>query len=34
VVRAYAHEIVNVPVDDEECVRDVDTPSDYDRLLK
>jgi molybdenum cofactor cytidylyltransferase len=34
VVRAYEHEIVNVPVDDEECVRDVDTPSDYDRLLK
>ena len=23
-------EIVNVPVDDEGCVRDVDTPSDYE----
>jgi molybdenum cofactor cytidylyltransferase len=34
VVRAHEHEIVNVPVDDEGCVRDVDTPSDYDRLLK
>ena len=34
VVRAHEHEVVNVPVDDEGCVRDVDTPSDYDRLLK
>jgi molybdenum cofactor cytidylyltransferase len=34
VVRAHEHEIVNVPVDDEGCVRDVDTPSDYERLLK
>jgi len=34
VVRAHEHEIVNVPVDDEGCVRDVDTPSDYDQLLK
>ena len=34
VVRAHEHEIVNVPVDDEGCVRDVDTPSDYDRLMK
>ena len=34
VVRAHEHELVNVPVDDEGCVRDVDTPSDYDRLLK
>jgi CTP:molybdopterin cytidylyltransferase MocA len=32
VVRAHEHEIVNVPVDDEDCVRDVDTPSDYERL--
>src|SRR5688572_5081238 len=32
VVRAHEHEIVNVPVDDDGCVRDVDTPSDYDRL--
>jgi molybdenum cofactor cytidylyltransferase len=34
VVRAHEHEILNVPVDDEGCVQDVDTPSDYDRLLK
>ena len=34
VVRAHEHEIVNVPVDDDGCVRDVDTPSDYDRLQK
>jgi molybdenum cofactor cytidylyltransferase len=32
VVRAHEHEIVNVPVDDEGCVRDVDTPSDYDEM--
>lgn len=32
VVRAHEHEIVNVPVDDEGCVRDVDTPSDYETL--
>ena len=29
VVRAHEHEILNVPVDDEGCVRDVDTPDDY-----
>ena len=32
VVRAHEHEIVNVPVDDEGCVRDVDTPSDYQEM--
>ena len=32
VVRAHEAEIVNVPVDDEGCVTDVDTPSDYDAL--
>jgi molybdenum cofactor cytidylyltransferase len=32
VVRAHESEIVNVPVDDEGCVRDVDTPEDYDAL--
>lgn len=32
VVRAHEHELVNVPVDDEGCVRDVDTPSDYEAL--
>jgi CTP:molybdopterin cytidylyltransferase MocA len=34
VVRAHESEIVNVPVDDEGCVRDVDTPSDYERLTE
>ena len=32
VVRAHEHEIVNVPVDDEGCVTDVDTPGDYEAL--
>ena len=32
VVRAHEHALVNVPVDDEGCVRDVDTPSDYAAL--
>jgi CTP:molybdopterin cytidylyltransferase MocA len=32
VVRAHQDEIVNVAVDDEECVRDVDTPDDYDEM--
>jgi molybdenum cofactor cytidylyltransferase len=32
VIRAHEHEIVNVPVDDEGCVRDVDTPSDYEEI--
>ena len=32
VVRAHEHELVNVPVDDEGCVRDVDTPGDYEAL--
>jgi len=32
VVRAHEHEIVNVPVDDEGCVRDVDTPADHDEM--
>ena len=32
VVRAHEQSLVNVPVDDEGCVRDVDTPSDYEAL--
>jgi molybdenum cofactor cytidylyltransferase len=32
VVRAHDRELVNVPVDDEGCLRDVDTPSDYEAL--
>ena len=34
VVRAHERELVNVPVDDEGCVKDVDTPSDYEALGK
>jgi CTP:molybdopterin cytidylyltransferase MocA len=34
VVRAHAHEIVNVEVSDEGCVVDIDTPLDYERYLK
>jgi molybdenum cofactor cytidylyltransferase len=32
VVRAHAHEIVDVPVDDEGALTDVDTPADYAAL--
>jgi CTP:molybdopterin cytidylyltransferase MocA len=32
VVRAHEHQIVNVAVDDEGCVRDVDTPGDYEAM--
>lgn len=34
VVRAHARQIVNVPVDDEGCLVDVDTPEDYRALPK
>jgi len=34
VVHAHASEVVNVPVDDEGCLVDVDTPGDYDALIK
>jgi molybdenum cofactor cytidylyltransferase len=34
VVHAYADRIVNVPVDDPGCLVDVDTPSDYQRVMK
>ena len=34
VVRAHEDQILNVPVDDEGCVRDVDTPADYEALRK
>jgi molybdenum cofactor cytidylyltransferase len=34
VVRAYEAEIMNVPVDDEGCVTDVDTPGDYEALRR
>jgi molybdenum cofactor cytidylyltransferase len=34
VVRAHEREIVNVPVSDEGCVVDFDTPLDYERYLK
>lgn len=32
VVHAHADTLVNVPVDDEGCVMDVDTPADYERV--
>ena len=32
VVRAHAHELVNVPVIDPGCLNDVDTPEDYQEL--
>lgn len=34
VVRAHEHEIVNVPVTDERALVDVDTPADYEALLR
>jgi molybdenum cofactor cytidylyltransferase len=34
VVRAHEREIVNVPVSDEGCVVDIDTPLDYERYLQ
>jgi molybdenum cofactor cytidylyltransferase len=34
VVRAHADEIVNVPVTDEGCLVDVDTPQDYEALRR
>jgi len=32
VVRTHAREVVNVPVDDQGCLVDVDTPADYKAL--
>ncbi len=34
VVHAHASDVVNVPVDDEGCLVDVDTPGDYARLME
>lgn len=34
VVHAHAGEIINVQVDDPGCLIDVDTPDDYERLMK
>jgi molybdenum cofactor cytidylyltransferase len=34
VVRAHEAEIVNVPVEDEGCLTDVDTPSDYEGMRR
>jgi molybdenum cofactor cytidylyltransferase len=34
VVRSHAAAIVNVPVEDERCLVDVDTPEDYRRLMR
>jgi molybdenum cofactor cytidylyltransferase len=33
VVRAHAADILNVPVEDEGCLVDIDTPDDYERLI-
>ena len=32
VVRAHAHELIDVPVDDEGCLVDIDTPAEYEML--
>jgi molybdenum cofactor cytidylyltransferase len=34
VVRAHAHEGVDVPVDDPGCIADIDTPSDYETFRR
>jgi molybdenum cofactor cytidylyltransferase len=34
VVRAHTHDSLDVPVDDEGCIADVDTPADYRTLLE
>jgi len=34
VVRAHESEILNVPVTDPGCLRDVDTPEDYEDLSR
>ena len=34
VVHAHAREVVDVPVTDEGCLVDVDTPADYDKLIR
>ena len=34
VVHAHADRVVNVPVDDQGCLVDVDTPAEYERLLR
>ncbi|MBI3047136.1 MAG: nucleotidyltransferase family protein [Acidobacteria bacterium] len=34
VVRAHADRVVNVPVDDEGCLVDVDTPADYEAMRR
>lgn len=34
VVRAHAHEILDVPVDDPGCILDIDTPADYQTHIR
>jgi molybdenum cofactor cytidylyltransferase len=34
VVRAHAHDMLDVPVDDPGCIADVDTPADYRAILE
>ena len=33
-LRAHADRVVNVPVDDEGCLVDVDTPADYEAMKR
>jgi molybdenum cofactor cytidylyltransferase len=34
VVRAHEHDLLNVPVEDEGCLVDLDTPDDYRKLIR
>jgi molybdenum cofactor cytidylyltransferase len=34
VVRTHEHDVLNVPVEDEGCLLDVDTPGEYERLRR
>ena len=34
VVRAHEDQILNVPVEDEGCLKDIDTPGDYQLLIR
>jgi len=34
VVRAHSHEVIDVPVTDEGCLVDVDTPQDYEAMRR
>jgi molybdenum cofactor cytidylyltransferase len=34
VIRAFPDRVVNVAVDDEGCLSDIDTPADYEAMLR